>query len=175
MTEEKYFDHRGQIKALLGLGNSVAFVTRHQEGQATALYEAMLQTGLPGQEDFGARLITAEVAGLHFTTVYCPNGKNLEHEDFPKKLAWFDALTAHLDALPAESPAVLCGDFNICPSGLDTWDESAHEGGIFHTDAERARRERTRDSSSGITSYATDADAVGPRDEVALIPPVSGG
>ena len=40
------------------------------------------------------RLITAEVSGLSFTTVYVPNGKTLEHEDFPRKLAWIDALIA---------------------------------------------------------------------------------
>ena len=38
----------------------------------------VLQRGLPGQESFGARLIAVEVAGLSFTTVYCPNGKHLD-------------------------------------------------------------------------------------------------
>jgi exodeoxyribonuclease-3 len=48
--------------------------------------------GLPGQEDFGARLITAQIEDLSFTTVYCPNGKDIDHDDFPRKLAWYDAL-----------------------------------------------------------------------------------
>jgi exodeoxyribonuclease-3 len=42
----------------------------------------LTQMGLPGQEDFGARLLSADVAGLSFTSVYCPNGKALDHADF---------------------------------------------------------------------------------------------
>jgi exodeoxyribonuclease-3 len=48
------------------------------------------QRGLPGEEEFGARLITAKAGDLIFTTIYCPNGKSVEHPDFPRKLAWFD-------------------------------------------------------------------------------------
>ena len=48
----------------------------------------LLQRGLPGQEELGARLVTAQVEDLSFTTVYCPNGKSTDHEDFPRKLAW---------------------------------------------------------------------------------------
>ena len=100
----------------------------------------LVQSGLPGQDDFGARLITAKVEQLSFTTVYCPNGKKVEHDDYPRKLAWFDALQEHVrDTESADAQTVLCGDFNICPTDLDTWDEGAHSGQIFHTDAERAR------------------------------------
>jgi len=103
----------------------------------------VLQRGLPGQADFGARLITAEVSGLTFTTVYCPNGKHTGHEDFPRKLKWYDALAEHLAAtIRPERPAVLCGDFNICPTGLDSWNEEGFRGEIFHTDAERERFSR---------------------------------
>jgi len=98
------------------------------------------QVGLPGQEDFGARLVTAEVDGLVFTTVYCPNGKHTGHDDFQRKLAWFDTLRHHLEtAHSAEVASVLCGDFNICPTGLDSWNEDELAGEIFHTEAERER------------------------------------
>jgi exodeoxyribonuclease III len=97
------------------------------------------QVGLPGA-DFGARLVTARVEGLSVTSVYCPNGKSTAHADFPRKLAWYDALAAHWAAShPADEPALLCGDFNICPAPLDSWDEAGHVGGIFHTDEERQR------------------------------------
>lgn len=104
------------------------------------------QKGLPGQEDFGARLISADVDGLSFTTVYCPNGKNVEHPDYPRKLAWFDALADYLeDRRSPSDPTILCGDFNICPSPLDTWNEPRLEGKIHHTPAERARFQRFLD------------------------------
>jgi exodeoxyribonuclease-3 len=34
---------------------------------------------------------------------------------------------------------VLCGDFNICPTPLDSWDEEQLAGSVFHTDEERER------------------------------------
>jgi exodeoxyribonuclease-3 len=104
------------------------------------------RTGLPGQEALGARLITADVVGLSFTTVYCPNGKHVDHEDYPRKLAWFDALLDHLRAEhdPAR-PTVLGGDFNICPTPLDSWNEEMLRGSIFHTDDERSRFRRLLD------------------------------
>ena len=46
------------------------------------------EKGLAGQEEFGARLISARIEDLDFTTVYCPNGKSVEHADFPAKLDW---------------------------------------------------------------------------------------
>ena len=98
------------------------------------------QKGLPGQEELGARLITAEAGGLSFTTVYCPNGKEVGHADYPRKLGWFDALAKHLGGLRRpDRPAVLCGDFNICPAPIDSWNEDLLRSTIFHTDEERAR------------------------------------
>jgi exodeoxyribonuclease-3 len=111
--------------------NGVAVLAR-EEPQVT-------QRGLPGQESFGARLISVELAGLDFTTVYCPNGKHLEHEDYPAKLAWFDALADHLSARDPGRPAVVCGDFNVCPGPLDSWNEAGLAGHIFHTQEERQR------------------------------------
>jgi exodeoxyribonuclease-3 len=94
----------------------------------------------------GARLVTARVSGLAFTTLYAPNGKSLSHDDFPRKLAWFDALIAHLaDRHDPAGQEVVCGDLNICPAPLDSWNERELAGGIFHTDAERERFQRLLD------------------------------
>ncbi|MFU8817454.1 MAG: exodeoxyribonuclease III, partial [Pseudomonadales bacterium] len=100
----------------------------------------MLHQGLPGQEDFGARLLSARIGSIIFETVYCPNGKTLEHADYPRKLAWFDALVAHWRSHhEADQPVVLCGDFNIVPAADDSWRGAAGDGGLFHTEAERKR------------------------------------
>jgi len=104
------------------------------------------QRGLPGQDALGARLLSVEVGGVSFTTVYCPNGKNLDHDDYGLKLAWYDALIAHLgERHDLAQPTIVCGDFNICPSALDSWNEDRLTGHIFHTDVERARFGRLLD------------------------------
>ncbi|MCG8424096.1 MAG: exodeoxyribonuclease III [Proteobacteria bacterium] len=115
--------------------NGVAILTR-EPAEVT-------QVGLPGQEEMGARLLTVDVADLSFSTVYCPNGKSVEHEDFQRKLSWFDALGAHIaERHHADQPVVLCGDFNIVPAAIDSWNEDRLGGFIFHTEAERSRLKR---------------------------------
>lgn len=105
-----------------------------------------VQIGLPGQEELGARWLEAEVEGLLVASVYCPNGKHIGHPDFAKKLAWYDALGEHLAARHrADAGLVLGGDFNVCPAPIDSYDEAALAGQIFHTDAERARFRRLLD------------------------------
>ncbi len=122
--------------------NGVAILSR-EPAQVT-------QRGLPGQEEFGSRLITADVGGLSFTTVYAPNGKSVEHADYPKKLAWFDSLAERFaDPHPADAPVVLCGDFNICPAPIDSWNEAEFAGKIFHTAEERSRYQRLLDGGLG--------------------------
>ena len=103
-----------------------------------------VESGLPGQDAFGSRLIRARVGEgetrVDFTTLYCPNGKSTDHDDFPKKLAWFEALRDWAAGfVTPDDPVVLCGDFNIVPDALDTWDEPGFAGSVFHTDEERAR------------------------------------
>lgn len=108
----------------------------------------VLQRGLPGQEDFGARLLAVRVGDVQFTTVYCPNGKHTGHGDFPRKLAWFDALTEYMTRSGPDPKVetVLCGDFNVCPQPIDSWNEAALQGAIFHTDEERDRIRRLLDA-----------------------------
>lgn len=102
--------------------------------------------GLPGQDDFGARLVTADVGAVRVTSVYCPNGKSLAHPDFPRKLTWFDSLAEHLEAQRTALPTIVGGDFNICPAAIDSWNEAAFHGDIFHTDEERRRIRRLFDA-----------------------------
>jgi exodeoxyribonuclease-3 len=107
----------------------------------------LVQRGLPGQDEAGARLVTARAGDLLFTSVYCPNGKHTGHDDFPRKLAWYDALAEHLaGAHPPGCAAVVGGDFNVCPAALDSWNEDLLRGSIFHTDEERARFRRLLDA-----------------------------
>jgi exodeoxyribonuclease III len=97
------------------------------------------QKGLPGEEEVGARLISATIGGLEFVTIYCPNGKEVGHADYVRKLKWLDTLARYLNNHSVSNPVVVCGDFNICPTPLDSWNEERLKGTIFHTAEERAR------------------------------------
>jgi exodeoxyribonuclease-3 len=111
--------------------NGVAILTREPAELVTA--------GLPGEEHWGARLITANVGGgIAFTTVYCPDGKSVTHEDFPRKLAWYDSLVAHYGSSQG-GRRVLCGDFNVVPRAMDSWRGDSGDGEVFHTTEERRR------------------------------------
>lgn len=105
----------------------------------------IVDTDLAGQEHLGARFLSVDVAGLNFTTVYCPNGKTLTHEDYPLKLAWLRALADRFKGVPSES-RVLCGDFNVVPAAIDSWMAEKADGRIFHTDDERARLTALKDT-----------------------------
>ena len=104
------------------------------------------QRGLPGQDAMGARLLSVKVADLAFTTVYCPNGKSVEHADYQRKLAWFDSLLDYLRSQQdAGHPTVLCGDFNVVPAPIDGWNEAGFHGTCHHTEAERTRIAQLRE------------------------------
>ncbi len=99
----------------------------------------VIRRGLPGQETNGSRLITAQLDGMTFTCVYCPNGKNPEHADYEMKLRWFDSLCEYWEELTKEHPAsAIGGDFNIVPSTRDTWRGAEGDGEMYHTEPERS-------------------------------------
>ena len=73
----------------------------------------VLNEGLSDQEELGPRLLTVEVDGLEFSSVYAPPG---ERKDIRPKLEWFESLIAHLRETGLRSEQrILCGDFNAVP------------------------------------------------------------
>ena len=93
-------------KALLGRDDyGVAILSRKKP--------RILDKGLPGQEELGARLLTVDVDGLEFSSVYVPYG---DCEDIKPKLEWLESLTTHLRTTHSRSEKrILCGDFNVVP------------------------------------------------------------
>nr|VFK46460.1 MAG: exodeoxyribonuclease-3 [Candidatus Kentron sp. SD]VFK48201.1 MAG: exodeoxyribonuclease-3 [Candidatus Kentron sp. SD] len=154
LQELKMIDDAFPAHAFENLGYQVA--THGQKawnGVAILSREPMeiTEIGLPGQEAFGARLISADIGALSFTTVYVPNGKDITHEDFPRKLAWLDTLVEYAKTrIGSREKAILCGDFNICPAPIDSWRGEAGAGQIFHTTEERLRFRRFCVSPRGL-------------------------
>ncbi len=121
--------HHGQ-----GRWNGVAILSR------VGIDEVVHGFADGGPPDDEARLLTARCGSTLVVTAYAPNGREVGHEQFHYKLAWYDRLIGHLDQLTTPGDDVLvCGDLNIAPEDRDVWDIDEIHGSTHITDDERAR------------------------------------
>lgn len=97
----------------------------------------ILSRELAGASEAGARFILCRALDLEIASVYIPNGKTLDHPDYPMKLAWLERLVAFIEARGG-GPFVMGGDFNVCLTPMDSYGGARFEGHIFHTQAERS-------------------------------------
>ncbi len=96
--------------------------------------------GFESHEDAnGCRILTATCGGVRVHSVYVPNGRSLDSEQYEIKLAWLDRLHRYLDQTcePGTEVAV-CGDFNVAPRDSDVWDPAQFVGATHVSPAERA-------------------------------------
>jgi exodeoxyribonuclease-3 len=127
LQELKAEDRAFPIEAIEAAGYGAAW-----RGQRTWNGVAILARGttpivtrraLPGDPaDHQARYIEAAVDGVLVASIYLPNGNPRPGPKFDYKLAWFDRLIAHAEALLAAGvPVVLAGDYNVVPTEADIW------------------------------------------------------
>jgi exodeoxyribonuclease-3 len=89
---------------------------------------------VPGE----ARWCEATVQGIRLASVYVPNGRTLDSPEYPRKLAFLDAMAARADELGPER-LIIGGDMNIAPADSDVYDPVAFIGGTHVSDPERSR------------------------------------
>lgn len=96
--------------------------------------------GLPGEPDPDeARWVEATVGDqLRAVSVYVPNGRALGTPTFAAKLAFLDRMAERAADL-ATGPALIAGDFNVCPTDLDVWNPDEVHGATHITPEERSR------------------------------------
>ena len=96
--------------------NGVAILARGAEPVLT-------RRRLPGDaQDRQSRYIEAAVQGVLLGCLYLPNGNPQPGPKFTYKLAWFERLLRHAEALQASGlPAVLAGDYNVVPTEADIY------------------------------------------------------
>jgi exodeoxyribonuclease-3 len=107
---------------------------------ASRIGVAEVSSGLGSEFDAqGSRLIAADCGGVRVVSVYVPNGRSLDSDQYPAKLAWLARLRALLDETSSpDRPLAVCGDFNVAPEDRDVWDPAQFEGETHVSPPERA-------------------------------------
>jgi exodeoxyribonuclease-3 len=106
-----------------GRWNGVAIASR------VGLEDVSTELGSAEDDSQGSRLVAADCGGVRVFSVYVPNGRSLDSEQYPAKLAWLARLRTLLDETAAPiRPVAVCGDFNVAPEDRDVWDPSQFEG-----------------------------------------------
>jgi len=132
LQEIKAQDETFPFEAFADLGYSA-----HIKGQKGFNGVATLTKGpaelvidhLPGDgDDAQARYLEVDYQGLRLANLYLPNGNPIDDPvKFPYKLEWMTRLKDRMaQVLALEIPALFGGDFNVCPTAKDIWDEAAN-------------------------------------------------
>jgi exodeoxyribonuclease-3 len=88
---------------------------------------------VPGE----ARWCEATVEGIRFASVYVPNGRSLDSPEYPRKLAFLEAMATRAAEL-GTGRLIIAGDMNIAPGDEDVYDPAAFVGGTHVSEPERA-------------------------------------
>ena len=113
------------------------------------------------EHDTEGRVITLEYADFYLVCVYTPNSQDgLKRLDY--RMDWEDAFRAHLTALDAKKPVLICGDMNVAHEEIDLKNPKTNHDNPGFTDAERAKM--TQLLAAGFTDtfrhlYPDTADA----------------
>ncbi len=101
--------------------------------------------------DYESRIVTAEIAGVTFASIYVPNGG----KDFPAKMAFLEALRGYTaDLHTGGRQAVLCGDLNIARTDMDVHPKERKPRAIGQLPEERTLLERIIESGLVDTGRA---------------------
>lgn len=116
--------------------NGVAILSKHRVEEAVR--------GVPGFEHDQARYIEALIAApggpVRVASVYAPNGNPVATEKFTLKLAFMDALHAHMRALLRhEEITAITGDYNVIPRDEDADDPASWIGDALMTPEARGK------------------------------------
>lgn len=93
-------------------------------------------------EDSHARFLAARIGEIRVLSAYVPNGQVVGSQQYAYKLDWLRRLRAFLEKhFTAETPLVLCGDFNVARDALDVANPAAWEESVLFHPTSRAALE----------------------------------
>jgi exodeoxyribonuclease-3 len=130
-----------------GQWNGVAILSRvGLTDVAPGFAQPTSDLGTDPSDPVECRLISATCGGVRVSSVYVPNGRSVDSEHYQFKLRWLAQLYEHLKtASDPDSPAVVCGDFNIAPEDRDLYDPAKFVGATHVSEPERAALCRLED------------------------------
>lgn len=146
LQETKTVDDQFPLDAIKAMGYSALYCgQKTYNGVAILSREPVteISRGLPGFSDPQARVLTAVANDLVIVNVYVPNGQTVGSDKFTYKLAFLEALHAHLQNLRKEhAKIVVLGDFNIAPEDQDVHDPKKWVGEVLVSSDERSALQR---------------------------------
>ncbi|MFM8794610.1 MAG: exodeoxyribonuclease III [Acidimicrobiales bacterium] len=143
MQETKLANDAFPSDAMAALGYESAHFGQGQWNGVAIVSRVGLDNVLPNfaagvEPDHEARIITATCGGVRVSSVYVPNGRELDHDHYRYKLSWLRRLREHLDADSSpDDDVVVTGDFNIAPDDRDVWDPAQFVGATHVSEPER--------------------------------------
>ena len=84
-----------------------------------------------------ARVIAAKIDNVRVYSIYAPNGQAVGSPAYDYKLKWYARLRVCL-AREKDVELAVCGDFNVAPEDIDTYDPQLWRGAIMCSEGERA-------------------------------------
>jgi len=151
LQETKVVDDDFPVEAIRGFGYDHVCFWGEQTYNGVAILSKLpltdIHLGIDDHEhDTQPRVAAATVAGVRIYTCYVPNGQAVGSPKFAYKLRWLDRLRMWIARDHTPDDAVLvCGDMNIAPDDLDTWDPFQTEGQLLCHPEERERLRRLLD------------------------------
>jgi exodeoxyribonuclease III len=161
LQETKQNDAKFPFSEFAALGYEAAHYGQGQWNGVAVVSKIGLDDVVTGLgDDVEARLIGATCGGVRVYSAYVPNGRALDDPHFEYKLRWLADLRSLVAAVPATTPLLVGGDFNVTPSDLDCWDPAALAG---MTHASKPERDALRAiESAGLVDLTRDLNPFEP-------------
>jgi exodeoxyribonuclease-3 len=127
LQETKVQDRDFPVEPLQATGYHVTYTGEKSYNGVAVLSKRAPTNVQSGFHDNGptdaSRLLIAEVDGIVVVNTYVPQGRDITHEMYAYKLAWFDRLRSLFEAhYSPETPIVWVGDLNVAPQNIDVHD-----------------------------------------------------
>lgn len=150
IQETKCSDEKFPLLQLKTVGyDCVIFGQQAYNGVAILFRDgcSSVQRGYPEDDATSqSRLLVADIAGVRIVNVYIPNGQVVDSEKYLFKLNWLNRLREFLDQnYDAETPVLLCGDFNVAPEDRDVHDPRLWQNRVLCSEPERSALQHVRD------------------------------